>query len=280
MRFEMELPDIVSADDSNFDYQVLAYSDHVPVLVFFWAQWELTCLNIDPILETLTSEYQGRFRLAKVDIDTNKELTRRYKIHTVPSLKVFYKGLISHQTEAVKTESQVTDFIRGVFPGPENLLVEKAIQLFDSGKFADVEEVCLEILEDYPDHPRAKLLLAKTLIWQAEYLEALTILTGFPPSADYPAAKRLLPLVEQLLNELFQSENTEGHLELVYRRAIDLFQSGNLEAALDGLLSIIRIDKNFRDRSPQQVILAILELLGEEHPITKEYRPLLANTLF
>jgi putative thioredoxin len=276
----MEQPDIVHVDDSNFDFQVLAYSDHIPVLVFFWAKWDLTSLKIDPVMESLTGEYQGRFRLAKVDIDTNKELAQRYKIHTIPSIKIFYKGLVTNQTEAINTKSQLIDFIKSIFPGPENILVEKAINHLNEGLYSEVEEICVEILDEYPEHSRAKLLLAKSLIWQTEYLEALTILTSFPPSMDYRSAERLLPLTEQLLNESFQSEESVDHLEIVYRRAISLIQSENMEAALDGLLSIIKKDKNFRDNQPQQVILGIFELLGENHPITKEYRPLLANALF
>jgi putative thioredoxin len=276
----MEKPDIVSADDSNFDFQVLAYSEHIPVLVFFWAQWDLTSIKIDPILEALTDEYQGRFRLAKVDIDPNKDLTTKYRVHTVPTLKVFHNGMIAHQTEVVKTKSQVITFIRSIFPGPENLLIQKAYNLLDSGHYSGVEEACLEVMQDFPNHPQAKLLLAKSLIWQTEYLEALTILSNFPPSIEYQAAKLLQPLVEQLMSDLFQAAQTDDPLELIYRRAIGLIKSGNIEAALDGLLEIIRKDKNYRENTPRQVILGMFELLGEEDQITREYRPLLANTLF
>jgi len=45
----MENPDIISADESNFEYQVLAYSEQVPVLVNFWAQWSDTCHRITPL---------------------------------------------------------------------------------------------------------------------------------------------------------------------------------------------------------------------------------------
>jgi putative thioredoxin len=276
----MNLPDIVNADDSDFDFQVLTYSEHIPVLVFFWAQWNLVCLKIDPILETLAGEYQGRYRLAKVDIDSNKKLAQKYKVHTVPTIKVFYTGEIVHQTEAIKSESELVNFVRSIFPGPENLLIEKATSLLDSGHYSGVEETCLEVLGEIPDHPRAKLLLAKALIWQGEYLEGLTILSHFPPSSNYQDAKRLQPLAEQLISELFQTEQSEDQLELIYRRAIELIKSGNQEAALDGLLGIIKRDKNYRDGTPRQVILGIFELLGEEHHITRKYRPLLANTLF
>ena len=88
----MDLPDIVSADESNFEYQVLAYSEQVPVLVLFWAQWCLTCGATNPLLETLTEEHPGKFRLAKVDVDSNSAIAAKFGIMSIPSLIFFKNG--------------------------------------------------------------------------------------------------------------------------------------------------------------------------------------------
>jgi putative thioredoxin len=63
-------------------------------------------------------------------------------------------------------------------------------------------------------------------------------------------------------------------------RAGRLIQRGNLEAAMDGLLEILRQDKNYRRRFPQQVLLAVFALLGESDPLTRQYRDELASILF
>lgn len=277
----MDQPDIISADESNFDFQVLAYSERIPVVVIFWAQWCLTSRTTNPLLESLAEEYSGKLRLAKVDVDANPQLINRYQIHSVPTLKTFQNGVVINQKEGLKSHLQAIEYIKKVVPGPENLLIEKASSLLKTKQYQETEETCLEILNDLPDHPQANLLLANALIWQGEYLEALTILSHFPASLEYPQAELLKPLVEQLLSINSTFETAAGNqLDLIYNRALSLIKLGNFPASLDGLIGIIQKDNVYRDGLPRLVVLGLFELLGEDHEITREYRPLLANSLF
>lgn len=276
----MEHPDIVTVDEANFDYQVLVYSKRVPVLVDFWAQWCVTCQRTSPLLETLTEQNSGRFRLAKVDVDQNVQLTQRYQVHTVPTLKTFENGLVTRQIIGIKTNIQVIDFVQEIVPGPENLLIEKATSLFQTEEYQEVEEICREILEDDPDQPKANLLLAKSLIWQGKYLEAKNILEQFPSSPEFQGAEKLRPLVEALGTIPDQQSRGAEPLDAVYIRVVKLISLGNIPAALDGLLEILRKDKLYKKSLPKDLILGLFELMGNDHPLTQEYRPQLANILF
>ncbi len=276
----MEHPDIVTVDEANFDYQVLEYSKRVPVLVDFWAQWSQTCQRTSPLLEALAEQNSGRFRLAKVDVDQNVQLAQRYQVHTVPTLKTFENGLITRQIVGIITNIQVIDFIQEIVPGPENLLIEKAASLFQTEEYQEVEEISREILENDPTQPRANLLLAKSLIWQGEYREAKRILAQFPSSPEFQGAEKLRPLVEALGTITEGQSPGEELLDAVYLRAVKLISLGNIPAALDGLLDILRKDKQYRGNLPRDLILGVFELLGEDHPLTQEYRPRLANILF
>lgn len=276
----MEHPDIVTVDEANFDYQVLVYSKRVPVLVDFWAQWCVTCQRTSPLLETLTEQNSGRFRLAKVDVDQNVQLTQRYQVHTVPTLKTFENGLVTRQIIGIKTNIQVIDFVQEIVPGPENLLIEKATSLFQTKEYQEVEKICREILEDDPDQPKANLLLAKSLIWQGKYLEAKNILEQFPSSQEFQGAEKLRPLVKALGTITDQQSRGAEPLDAVYIRAVKLISLGNIPAALDGLLEILREDKRYKKSLPKDLILGLFELMGNDHPLTQEYRPQLANILF
>jgi len=276
----MDEDHIIIADESNFEYQVLAFSEKAPVLVDFWANWSETCLRTSPLLESLARHNSGKFRLAKVDVDNNKQLTQRYQVHTVPTLKTFENGLVTHQIEGITTNTQVIDFVKEIVPGPENLLIEKAASLLKTEEYQLVEETCLEILEDQPTHPMANLLLAKSLIWQGNYPEALTILNKFPSSSEFQKAETLLPLVKVLVAGLNEHDPTDDSLAPVYNRAINLIMIGNIPAALDGLLEILKQDKRYKKGLPKHLILGLFELLGDDHPATEDYRSLLANTLF
>jgi putative thioredoxin len=276
----MEEPDIISVNELDFEVQVLVYSDRIPVLVNFWASWDDAWKQTKVQLESLVLENPGRFRLANLDVDKNPLLTGRYQVHTVPTLKTFQNGMVTHQLEGLQTNLQLIDYVRSFSPGPENLLLEKAASYLDSNRYEDVEDTCLEVLEDDPGNPGAKLLLAKSLIWQGEYLEALTIIHHFPTSTEYQGAERLSPLVEGLLKEFDPGQQSENPLDPHYYRSLHLIQIGNIEAALDGMLEIVKQDKGYRSGQPRKIILGVFELLGNDHPLVIDYRAQLANALF
>jgi putative thioredoxin len=272
-------PDIITADDTNFELQVLEFSEILPVLVDFWAKWSLDCQPVSNTLESLAVQYAGRFRLAQVDVESSPRLTKGYQVHTVPTIKTFENRIVTGQLEGKHTEQQIEDYLKRFVPGPESLLLEKAASYLKDKQYSAVEDTCLEILEDVPGNPPAKLLLAKSLLWQGEYLETLTILHHFPPSREFQAAEKLAPLAEQL-QALPSLQSIGKPLDAVYIRALGLIEKDQIPAALDGLLEILKRDKTYRAGNPHKAILGIFELLGEEHPLTREYRPLLANALF
>ena len=276
----MEEPDIISVNELDFEVQVLVYSDRIPVLVNFWATWDDAWKRTNVQLESLVLENPGRFRLANLDVDKNPLLTGRYKVHTIPTLKTFQNGTVTHQLEGLQTNLQLIDYVSSFAPGPENLLLEKAASYLESNRYEDVEDTCLEVLEDDPGNPGAKLLLAKSLIWQGEYLEALTIIHHFPTSTEYQGAERLSPLVEGMLKEFDPGQKSENTLDPHYYRSLHLIQIGNIEAALDGMLEILKQDKSYRSGQPRKIILGVFELLGNNHPLVIDYRAQLANALF
>jgi thioredoxin 1 len=81
--------------DQNFEQEVLK-SDK-PVLVDFWAEWCGPCRMVAPAVEQIASEYAGRARVGKLDVDQNMGVTTRYQIRSIPTLLIFKNGEIQEQ---------------------------------------------------------------------------------------------------------------------------------------------------------------------------------------
>lgn len=86
----MASPNVVTLTDTNFKAEVEESS--IPVLVDFWATWCGPCRAVAPTIEQLATEYQGKVKIAKLDIDTAPMITSKFGIQGVPTFIVFKNG--------------------------------------------------------------------------------------------------------------------------------------------------------------------------------------------
>ena len=86
---------ILEATDSNFDQEVLR--SETPVLVDFWAGWCGPCKALAPIVDEVATAYQGRIKVAKMDVDRNASTPMRYGIRGIPALLLFKGGKVADQ---------------------------------------------------------------------------------------------------------------------------------------------------------------------------------------
>ncbi len=272
---------IIEVNEADFEYEVINYSQQVPVVVDFWAEWCAPCRILGPMLEQLAQEAQGNFRLAKVNVDQNPNLALRYGVRSIPAVKAFRHGRMIAEFVGVQPEPRLREFLRSIAPSQSDLLIEKGASLLLLDQANEAEHVYRQALTLAPDNPSGRLGLAKSLLFQGKCQEAQELLTDFPPSREFAQAQTLSILANELCRASEHTPMTDNHvLEAAYQNALRLFKRGNFEAALDGLLDILREDKHFRKGDVKKVVLAILELLGDERPITRQYRNELASILF
>jgi len=276
----MTTSDIVEVTEATFDYEVLAYSRQVPVVVDFWAPWCRPCRMLGPLLERLAEEAQGTFRLAKVNVDHNPNLALRYNVRSIPAVKAFVRGAVVAEFHGAQPEPMVRAFLRRLAPNPTDLLLEKGNTLLAEQDWEGAVEAFQEALEKQPGHPEALLGLARGLLATDRAAEALPLLHAFPAGNLYDHAERLRPLAEVLARPLPDETATDDPREAAYRHALRLIRRGNLQAALDGLLDVLRQDKHYRDGEVHRVVLALFEVLGPEQPLSRRYQQELANVLF
>jgi thioredoxin 1 len=101
--------DIIYVTDDTFETEVLKASD--PVLVDYWAEWCGPCKMIAPILDEIANEYNGKIKIAKLNIDDNPQTPPKYGIRGIPTLMLFKDGNVEATKVGALSKSQLTAFI-------------------------------------------------------------------------------------------------------------------------------------------------------------------------
>ena len=101
----------IEVNDSNFEQEVIEKSKKISVVVDFWAEWCAPCFVLSPILEKLAKEYNGKFILAKVNIDGARSAAQKYGIMSIPNVKMFKDGKVIDEFIGTRPEEMVKGWL-------------------------------------------------------------------------------------------------------------------------------------------------------------------------
>ncbi|WP_236063775.1 tetratricopeptide repeat protein [Streptomyces poriferorum] len=277
---------VIDVDEAGFESDVLQRSAEVPVVIDFWAEWCEPCKQLGPLLERLAHEYNGRFVLAKVDVDANQMLMQQFGIQGIPAVFAVVAGQALPLFQGAAPESQIRETLdqliqvgeerfgltgiavdRGaaspeaaaetpeVPAGPYDALLEAAAQALDANDFAGAVQAYKNVLSDDPANTEAKLGLAQAeLLGRVQKMDPQQIRKDAaenPGDADAQIAAADLDLVG-------------GHVEDAFGRLVET------------------VRRNFgddRDRVRLR-LLELFEVIGPDDPRVGAARTALARVLF
>lgn len=276
---------VIDVDEAGFERDVLQRSTEVPVVIDFWAEWCQPCKQLSPVLERLAVEYDGRFVLAKIDVDANQMLMQQFGVQGIPAVFAVVAGQALPLFQGAAPEAQIRGTLDQLVQvaeqrfgltgltvdpdaqpgsaepapqapaGPYDHLLEAAVQALDAGDLGGAVQAYKNVLSDDPGNTEAKLGLA-----QAELLKRVQ--DADPQQVRKAAAENPLDVTAQI---------AAADLDLV---------GGHVEDAFGRLIDTVRRTAG-EDRDAARLrLLELFEVVGAEEPRVTAARRALARALF
>jgi putative thioredoxin len=275
---------VIDVDEAGFERDVLQRSAEVPVVIDFWAEWCQPCKQLSPVLERLAVEYNGRFLLAKIDVDANQMLMQQFGIQGIPAVFAVVAGQALPLFQGAAGEEQIRQTLDqlvavaeqrfgltgltvdpeaepggpaadAVPAGPYEAALNAAAQALDAGDLGGAIQAYKNVLADDPAHPEAKLGLA-----QAELL--LRVQNLDPQQVRKEAAEKPADP---------QAQIAAADLDLV---------GGHVEDAFGRLVETVRRTAGDEREAVRLRLLELFEVVGAEDPRVAAARRALARALF
>ena len=99
------MADLLQVTDENFDDEIM--NSELPAMGDFWAEWCGPCKMVGPVVEELAKEYEGRIKIAKMDVDQNRQTPVKFGIRNIPTLILFKGGAVAQTIDGAQSKSNL-----------------------------------------------------------------------------------------------------------------------------------------------------------------------------
>ncbi|MDA7738243.1 tetratricopeptide repeat protein [Amylibacter sp.] len=287
---------IKDVNEDTFMDDVIEASKSSPIVVDFWAPWCGPCKTLGPALEAEVKATNGKIKMVKIDIDQNQNLASQMRIQSIPAVFAFVDGQPIDGFMGAKAPSELKVFIEKLLEkvtddeGDLSEAIAVADEMLEAEEFDDAAETFEAILGEDPNSSPAFVGLFKSKMGAKKLDDAKKLLEEIPDTlknkSEILALQAQIELTNQAegiaeLSDLRKLLSTDvNNHQVRFDLALALFTKGETSEAIQELLIIFRIDREWNDDAARQQLFKFFNILGGEDPITLNGRRQLASMLF
>ena len=270
---------MINVTVETFDAEVIEASNHIPVLVDFWAPWCGPCKVIGPLLEKIETDYAGRFKLVKIDSDQEQEISQAFGIRSIPTCVLLVGGKPVDGFMGALPESQIKAFLDKHVPAADVLEAEvTAVEVSDAPAANDpaaIREALHQAMLKAPDDENARFDYIKLLL-NANEVDAAKV--AFAPVIAKTALVRKFDALQRWMNAIdFKTDRADSDeavaaldtkiatnkrdFDTRFAKAQVLMANQKWTAAMDELLEILMRDKTWSEELARKTFIAILDII-------------------
>ena len=288
---------IKDGNEQTFLQDVIEPSKTVPVIVDFWAPWCGPCKTLGPALEAAVTAAKGAVRMVKINVDENQMLSQQLRIQSIPTVYAFFNGQPVDGFQGAIPGSEIKKFIEGLAKlaggsaddGLADALAA-AEEMLTEGAAADAAETFAAILEEDPANAAACGGLIRAHLAMGDLDQAETLAAEAPAelakAKEVEAARAQIELARQAakagpvdeLRALLAKD--PANRQVMFDLATALHASGDVEGAVNMLLDLFKLDREWNDGAARAQLFIIFEALKPQDPIVLAGRRRLSSMIF
>ncbi|MEZ4826569.1 MAG: thioredoxin [Bacteroidia bacterium] len=258
----------------DFQKEVINRSAEVPVVVDFWAPWCGPCRILGPVIEELAKEAGGKWELVKLNTEENQQIAQRFAIKSIPAVKMFYEGKVIAEFMGALPKYQIEKWLSNHLPDPRTRTFHEILRRleYDPQAFGQLNA----FVNTHPDMGEPRLTLAGMILAEdpEKAIALLETIKSGHPLFDHAEDIRTLA---QLLS--FDTDDT-APVALKIKAAREALWSSDWQQTLELLIEAVMIDKSYAHELPRKATIAIFHHLGEQHELSKKFRPRFSMALY
>jgi len=280
---------VVVVDQTNAQQILIDESFNRPVLVDFWADWCEPCKQLMPLLERLADEYAGAFLLAKINADEQQGIAGQLGVRSLPTVMLFKDGQPIDGLTGAQPETAIRELLQKHLPSPWDAKIAEATDLLDQGQTAEAVALLRAAWEESNRLLEVTLAYAGALL-EANRLDDAEAVLNEVRLVDRDAVHEQLMAQIELKREAGKSpevEALEADLEanpdshdVRVKLAVQLTTGGQYREALEHLLHVLRIDRDWNNGEAKRLYLDTIASIGKGDPLAAEYQRKLFSILY